>query len=168
VPGPVERLLPAYVALGSNLDDPRAQVGLAVAELGRLPGTRCVLRSSLYRSRPLGPVAQPDFVNAVAGLLTQLDPAALLAELKALETRLGRQRPVVRWGPRRIDLDLLVHGGARIDTPGLQLPHAGIAARAFVLVPLAEIAPDLEVPGVGRVRALLERVDSSDLERLVP
>ena len=148
--------------------DPRAQVELAVAELGRLPGTRCVLRSSLYRSRPLGPVAQPDFVNAVAGLLTQLDPAALLAELKALETRLGRQRPVVRWGPRRIDLDLLVHGGARIDTPGLQLPHAGIAARAFVLVPLAEIAPDLEVPGVGRVRALLERVDSSDLERLVP
>ena len=127
-----------------------------------------MLRSSLYRSRPLGPVAQPDFVNAVAGLLTQLDPAALLAELKALETRLGRQRPVVRWGPRRIDLDLLVHGGARIDTPGLQLPHAGIAARAFVLVPLAEIAPDLEVPGVGRVRALLERVDSSDLERLVP
>ena len=168
MPGPVERLLPAYVALGSNLDDPRAQVERAMAELAGLHGTRRVLGSSLYRSRPLGPVAQPDFVNAVAGLLTQLDPAELLAELQALETRLGRERPVVRWGPRRIDLDLLVHGGARIDTPGLQVPHPGIAARAFVLVPLAEIAPDLEVPGVGRVRALLERVDSSDLERLVP
>ena len=168
MPGPVDRLLPAYVALGSNLDDPRAQVERAMAELAGLPGTRCVLRSSLYRSRPFGPVTQPDFINAVAGLLTQLDAAALLAELKALETRLGRERPVVRWGPRRIDLDLLVHGGARIDSPALQVPHPGIAVRAFVLVPLAEIAPDLDVPGVGRVRVLLEQVDSSDLERLVP
>jgi 2-amino-4-hydroxy-6-hydroxymethyldihydropteridine diphosphokinase len=168
VPEQVDRLLPAYVALGSNLDDPRAQVERAMAELDRLPGTRCVLRSSLYCSRPLGPVPQPDFVNAVTGLLTRLDPAALLAELKALETRLGRERPAVRWGPRRIDLDLLVHGGARIDSPGLQVPHPGIAGRAFVLVPLAEIAPDLEVPGAGRVRALLEKVDSSDLERLQP
>jgi len=168
VPEPVDRLLPAYVALGSNLDDPRAQVERAMAELAGLPGTHRVLRSSLYRSRPFGPVQQPDFINAVAGLLTRLDPAALLAELKALETRLGRERPVVRWGPRRIDLDLLVHGGARIDAPGLQVPHPGIAGRAFVLVPLAEIAPDLEVPGAGRVRALLEKVDSSDLERLQP
>ena len=168
MPESVDRLLPAYVALGSNLDDPRTQVERATAALDRLPGTRCVLRSSLYCSRPLGPVPQPDFVNAVAGLLTRLDPAALLAELQALETRLGRERPVVRWGPRRIDLDLLVHGGARIDAPGLQVPHPGIAERAFVLVPLAEIAPDLEVPGVGRVRALLEKVDSSDLDRLVP
>lgn len=165
---PGHRLLPAYVGLGSNLDDPRAQVERAIAELDRLPGTRCVLRSSLYRSRPLGPVPQPDFVNAAAGLLTQLDPTALLGELKALETRLGRERPVVRWGPRRIDLDLLVHGSARLDGPGLQVPHPGVAVRAFVLAPLAEIAPDLEVPGVGRVRALLEKVDSSDLERLVP
>jgi 2-amino-4-hydroxy-6-hydroxymethyldihydropteridine diphosphokinase len=168
VPSQGLRLLPAYVALGSNLDDPRAQVERAFAELEHLTGTHCVLRSALYRSRPFGPVPQPDFVNAAAGLLTELDPAALLGELKALETRLGRERPVVRWGPRRIDLDLLVHGSARLDGPGLQLPHPGIAARAFVLAPLAEIAPDLDVPGVGRVRALLEKVDSSDLERLVP
>jgi len=160
------RLVPAYVALGSNLDDPRAQVERALAALDGLPETRCVLRSSLYRSPPFGPVAQPDFVNAVAGLLTGLDPAALLEQLQALEAGLGRERPSVRWGPRRIDLDLLVHGDARRAEPGLTLPHPGIAERAFVLVPLAEIAPDLEVPGLGRVRELAGRVDSADLERL--
>jgi 2-amino-4-hydroxy-6-hydroxymethyldihydropteridine diphosphokinase len=160
------RLMPAYVALGSNLDDPRTQVERALVALGQLPQTRCVLRSSLYRSRPFGPVEQPDYVNAVAGLLTALEPAELLASLQALETSLGRERPVVRWGPRRIDLDLLVHGSARITQPGLELPHPGIAERAFVLAPLAEIAPDLDVPGVGRVSALLAKVDSSELERL--
>jgi 2-amino-4-hydroxy-6-hydroxymethyldihydropteridine diphosphokinase len=163
---PFPRWVPAYVALGSNLDDPRSQVERAVAALAGLPDTRLVLRSSLYRTRPFGPVDQPDFVNAVAGLLTQLDPAALLAQLKALEARMGRERPVVRWGPRRIDLDLLVHGEARVATPGLEVPHPGIAERAFVLVPLAEIAPDLAVPGRGRVRDLLARLDSADLERL--
>jgi 2-amino-4-hydroxy-6-hydroxymethyldihydropteridine diphosphokinase len=111
-------------------------------------------------------VEQPDFVNAAAGLLTRLEPAELLAQLKALEAQLGRERPVVRWGPRRIDLDLLVHGGARIAEPGLEVPHPGIPDRAFVLVPLAEFAPDLVVPGRGRVRDLLARVDSADLERL--
>ncbi|MCM2311234.1 MAG: 2-amino-4-hydroxy-6-hydroxymethyldihydropteridine diphosphokinase [Steroidobacteraceae bacterium] len=163
----IRRWVPAYVALGSNLDVPRMQVERALAALAELPETRFVLRSSLYRSRPLGPVAQPDFVNAVTGLLTRLDPEALLSRLKALETELGRDRPVVRWGPRRIDLDLLVHGGACIAATNLQLPHPGIAERAFVLVPLAEFAPDLVVPGVGRVRDLRARVDSADLERLV-
>lgn len=160
------RWVPAYVALGSNLDGPRAQVERAMVALHELPETRFVLRSSLYRSRPLGPVAQPDFVNAVAGLLTRLDPQALLSRLKTLEAQLGRERPVVRWGPRRIDLDLLVHGDARSAAADLQLPHPGIAERPFVLVPLAEFAPDLVVPGVGRVRDLRARVDSADLERL--
>src|SRR5512139_1517061 len=117
------RWVPAYVALGSNLDDPRAQVARAMTALAGLPGTRFVVGSPLYRSRPLGPVDQPDFVNAVAGLLTLLEPAPLLASLKELESRLGRERPVVRWGPRRIDLDLLVQGEARISEPGLELPH---------------------------------------------
>jgi 2-amino-4-hydroxy-6-hydroxymethyldihydropteridine diphosphokinase len=160
------RLLPAYVALGSNLDDPRAQVERAIAALGDLPRTRRVLRSSLYRTRPFGPVAQPDFVNAVVGLLTELDPATLLMALKNLEAGLGRERPSERWGPRRIDLDLLVHGTSRSDVDELRLPHPGIAERAFVLVPLAEIAPDLDVPGVGRVRALRDRVDATGVERL--
>jgi 2-amino-4-hydroxy-6-hydroxymethyldihydropteridine diphosphokinase len=161
-------LTPAYVALGSNLDDPRVQVERALDALAGVRNSRLVLRSSLYRSRPFGPVEQPDFVNAVAGLLTTLSPEALLAELQALETRLGRERPVVRWGPRRIDLDLLAHGTGCADQPGLTLPHPGIADRAFVLVPLAEIAADLAVPGRGRVRALLARVDSSGVERIAP
>jgi 2-amino-4-hydroxy-6-hydroxymethyldihydropteridine diphosphokinase len=162
----LDRWVPAYVALGSNLDDPREQVERGMAALAGLSDTRLVLRSSLYRTRPFGPVEQPDFINAAAGLLTRLEPAAFLAQLKALETQLGRERPVVRWGPRRIDLDLLVHGGARIAEPDLEVPHPGIPERAFVLVPLAEFAPDLVVPGLGRVRDLLARVDSADLERL--
>jgi 2-amino-4-hydroxy-6-hydroxymethyldihydropteridine diphosphokinase len=163
---PVASWVPAYVALGSNLDDPRHQVDRAFVALNRLRECRLVARSALYRSPPLGAVRQPDFVNAVAGLLTMLAPVELLARLHAVEDELGRVRPAVRWGPRRIDLDLLVHGTARIDEPDLQLPHPGIAERAFVLAPLADIAPDLEVPGVGRVRALLAQVDGSQLLRM--
>jgi 2-amino-4-hydroxy-6-hydroxymethyldihydropteridine diphosphokinase len=148
------RWFPAFVALGSNIDDPRAQLARAFEALAALRGSRLVLRSSLYLSPPLGPVAQPDFVNAVAGLLTTIPPRDLLAELKLVEDRLGRARPAERWGPRRIDLDLLVHGRTRMDEPGLTVPHPGIAERAFVLAPLAEIAPDLDVPGLGRVRVL--------------
>jgi 2-amino-4-hydroxy-6-hydroxymethyldihydropteridine diphosphokinase len=159
---------PAYVALGSNLDEPAAQVLRAFDALAGLPGTRLVLRSPLYRSRPLGPVEQPDFVNAVAGLLTRLDPAHTLAELKQCETRLGRSVPVVRWGPRTIDLDLLMHGEGRSDAPELTLPHPGIAARAFVLRPWADVAPEVVVPGLGRVATLARSVDCADLERLAP
>jgi 2-amino-4-hydroxy-6-hydroxymethyldihydropteridine diphosphokinase len=157
---------PAYVALGSNLDDPRAQVERGFAALGELPGARLVACSSLYRSPPLGPVAQPDFVNAVAGLLTTLDPRSLLAGLKSIEDRLGRVRPVVRWGPRRIDLDLLACGALRIDEPDLTLPHPGIGERAFVLVPLAEIAPTLEIPGLGRAGMLARAIAATGLARL--
>lgn len=160
------RWVPAYVALGSNLADPARQVERALEALGALPGTRLMLRSSAYRSRPMGPVEQPDFVNAAAALLTQLDPVTLLRELKALETRLGREVPVVRWGPRRIDLDLLVHGQTRCNDAELTLPHPGIAERDFVLVPLAEISPSLDVPGVGRVDALLQRLAPPALERI--
>jgi 2-amino-4-hydroxy-6-hydroxymethyldihydropteridine diphosphokinase len=156
----------AYVALGSNQDDPGAQLARAFEALAAVRGSRLVARSSLYRSPPFGPVAQPDFVNAVAGMLTTLGARELLAELKSLEERLGRARPVVRWGPRRIDLDLLVHGGARLDEPGLTVPHPGIAERAFVLEPLAEIAPELEVPGVGRVRTLAARVSAAGPGRI--
>lgn len=157
---------PAYVALGSNLDDPERQVARGFEALGTLPRSRLVLESPRYRSRPLGPVAQPDFVNAVAGLLTQLDATTLLRELKALEQRLGRAAPVVRWGPRRIDLDLLVHGATRLQEPAITVPHPGLAERAFVLVPLAEVAPSLVVPGVGRVSDLLRRVGTEGLERI--
>ena len=163
---PKPRWVPAYVALGSNLAEPVRQVARAFAALAALPGTRLMLRSSAYRSRPMGPVEQPDFVNAAAALLTQLDPATLLRELKALETRLGREAPVVRWGPRLIDLDLVVYGQTRCSEAALTLPHPGIAERDFVLVPLAEISPSLDVPGVGRVDALLQRLAPPALERI--
>lgn len=157
---------PAYVALGSNLADPRRQVEEAFARLSRLEGTRLVLRSRLWRTKPMGPQDQPDFVNAVAGLLTQREPPALLEDLRAVEQSMGRTEPALRWGPRLIDLDLLLVGEDRCAGPGLQLPHPGLHQRNFVLYPLAEIAPALWVPDLGRVRALLERVPGDGLEPL--
>ena len=160
------RWIPAYVALGSNLDDPARQVRRAFDALAALPQTRFVARSALYRSRPLGPVAQPDFVNAAAGLLTQLDAVTLLRELKALETRLGRATPVMRWGPRLIDLDLLVHGATQLQDAGITVPHPGVGERAFVLAPLAEIDPQRHVPGQPALAELLAMCRGQAIERL--
>jgi 2-amino-4-hydroxy-6-hydroxymethyldihydropteridine diphosphokinase len=157
---------PAYIGVGSNLSDPRAQVLKASTRLTELPLTRVLLTSPLYRSRPLGPAAQPDFVNAVAGVLTQLDPEALLAALKALEAALGRPERHARWGPRIIDLDLLSHGRERRSEAALTLPHPGIVERNFVLYPLADIAPDLDLPGLGRVAELKKRVTPEGLTLL--
>jgi len=152
------RWRPAYVALGSNLEDPARQVGRALERLAGLPETVHVASSRLWRSPPLGPSDQPEFVNAVAGLLTRLPARALLAELKGLERNLGRAEPVVRWGPRSIDLDLLVLGDLESEETDLRLPHPGVQERDFVLYPLAEVAPDLWIPGRGRVKALAGRV----------
>jgi 2-amino-4-hydroxy-6-hydroxymethyldihydropteridine diphosphokinase len=162
----VQRWQPAYVGVGSNLNDPRAQVRAALARLGPLPQSRLVLASRLYRSRPFGPVAQPDFVNAVVGLLTQLDPVTLLGELRAIETAMGRPDRHERWGPRVIDLDLLCFGRERRTEAALTLPHPGIVERNFVLYPLAEIAPDLDLPGLGRVAELAGRVTAEGLTLL--
>lgn len=157
---------PAYVGVGGNLRDPRRQVEQALERLGTLPLTRLVARSSLYATKPFGPVAQPDFVNAVAGFLTQLAAGELLGELRSLEIAFGREPARERWGPRVIDLDLLVYGRLRSADAALTLPHPGIAERAFVLVPLAEIAPDLEVPGLGRVAELAARRGAEGVRRL--
>jgi 2-amino-4-hydroxy-6-hydroxymethyldihydropteridine diphosphokinase len=162
----VEIWHPAYIGMGSNLSDPRAQVLKACARLTELPLSRVLLTSPLYRSRPLGTVAQPDFVNAVAGVLTQLAPEALLAALKALEAALGRPPQHERWGPRIIDLDLLSHGRERRSEAALTLPHPGIVERNFVLYPLADIAPDLDLPGLGRVAELKKRVTPEGLTLL--
>ena len=160
------RWLPAYVGVGSNLDDPRSQVTRAFEALSQLPQTRLVARSSLYHTPPFGEVVQPPFVNAVAGLLTQLTPEDLLAALRILEQKLGREAPRERWGPRLIDLDLLVVGSEKRATDSLRLPHPGIAERDFVLYPLADVAPELEVPGVGRVSELRRRVADRGVQRL--
>jgi 2-amino-4-hydroxy-6-hydroxymethyldihydropteridine diphosphokinase len=157
---------PAYVALGSNLDDPRSQVLQACERLKNLPATRVIVVSPLYRTKPFGPVAQNDFVNAVAGVLTQLDSLTLLRELRALERAMGRPDPHPKWGPRIIDLDLLVFGRERRTHSELTLPHPGIVERNFVLYPLADIAPELRVPGLGRVAGLKERVSADGIWRL--
>jgi 2-amino-4-hydroxy-6-hydroxymethyldihydropteridine diphosphokinase len=157
---------PAYIGLGSNLEDPRAQIRRACAGLQALTATRLVRLSARYRSRPFGPVPQPDFVNAVAGVLTQLDSRALLGELLALERALGRPAQHPHWGPRIIDLDLLVFGRESRDEPDFTLPHRGIVERNFVLYPLCDLAPDLDVPGLGRVAELKGRLASEGLERL--
>ena len=132
----------AYVGIGSNLEDPRAHVMQAFTELDQMPHTRVVKKSSLYRSAPVGHAAQPDFVNAVAGLETGLPAERLLAELQEIEARHGRQRSFPN-APRTLDLDLLLFGSARLNTASLKIPHPRMHERAFVLKPLLEIAPDL-------------------------
>ncbi|HYN26866.1 MAG TPA: 2-amino-4-hydroxy-6-hydroxymethyldihydropteridine diphosphokinase, partial [Burkholderiales bacterium] len=150
MPGNVPAAI-AFVGLGSNLADPMVQVRQAFKELEAIPGTRVTARSSLYRTSPVGYLEQPEFINAVASVQTTLEPLALLAALLAIEDRHGRRRGV-RNAPRTLDLDLLLYGEEVLDRDGLTLPHPRLHERAFVLAPLAEIAPEAMVPGRGRVR----------------
>ena len=154
-----------FIALGANLGDPVGQVLCAVEELARLPATRLHVRSSLYRSRALGGPAQPDYINAVARLATDLPPRELLRRCLAIEARHGRRRDGKNT-PRTLDLDLLLYDGLVMHEPGLTLPHPRMHERGFVLQPLAEIAPDVIVPGRGDVRRLLAATDVGDLVRL--
>jgi 2-amino-4-hydroxy-6-hydroxymethyldihydropteridine diphosphokinase len=156
---------PAYVAIGSNLNDPQAQVQTALVRLASLPQTRSLLRSRLYKTRPMGPQDQPYFVNAAAGLLTQLSARELLAALLQIEESMGRKRRE-RWGPRVIDLDLVWMPGESINEPGLTLPHPGVSMRNFVLYPLADIAPTLAIPGHGNVSELLRAVGDDGMSVL--
>ena len=142
------------VGLGSNLDGPARQIETALDLLGAIEATTLVAKSSLYRSAPLGGIEQPDFVNAAALLTTELAPRAFLERLQAIEQARGRERDDTHWGPRVLDLDLLAYDDLTIDEPGLRVPHPGIAARNFVLLPLREIAPDFHIPELGFVRDL--------------
>lgn len=135
----------AYIGLGANLGDPGDMVRSAIAGLATLPHTTLVAASGLYRSTPIDS-GGPDYVNAVAALDTRLTAPALLAGLQAQEQQAGRERPY-RNAPRTLDLDLLLFGSARIESPALTVPHPRMAERAFVLLPLAEIAPDVVPPG---------------------
>ncbi|HEU4459361.1 MAG TPA: 2-amino-4-hydroxy-6-hydroxymethyldihydropteridine diphosphokinase [Methylibium sp.] len=153
----------AYVGLGANLGDALAALRAAVAALDALPATRRVALSSLYRSAPIDS-SGPDYLNAVAALDTALAPHELLAALQAIELEHGRERPY-RNAPRTLDLDLLLHGDARLGESALTLPHPRLHERAFVLAPLAEIAPGLELPAHGRIEAALARVAGQRIER---
>ncbi len=147
----------AYVGLGSNLQDPAAQLKSAFAALAALPSTSVVARSSLYRSAPVGYADQPDFVNAVIALETELAPRALLDALLEIERRHGRVREFQN-SPRTLDLDVLLYGDLQLREPGLTIPHPRMHERAFVLVPLAEIAPRQAIPGMGTVVEQLRRI----------
>ena len=144
----------AYIALGSNLRDPADEVSRAFAELGDLPTTRLVRRSSLYRTAPVGYDNQPDFINAVAEVETSLSPLELLRAILQLENQHGRERPFPN-APRVLDLDLLLYDDVAMRTTELTLPHPRMHERGFVLLPLAEIAPDLEIPGHGQVASIV-------------
>lgn len=153
----------AYIGLGSNLDDPPQQIRRALAAIAMSPGVRLIAASSLYRSPPMGPPEQPEYCNAVCMIDCAIEPAAMLARLLEIEREAGRVRGGEHWGPRRIDLDLLHVDGVTSATAGLRLPHPGIARRNFVLVPLAEIAPQLQIPDVGLVADLASRLRRDDL-----
>jgi len=155
----------AFIALGSNLQDPAAQVLRAFAELDQLPDTRVIARSSLYRSAPLGYDKQPDFINAIAEISTTLEPLALLEALLALEAAHGRERPFPN-APRVLDLDLLLYDDLSLHETALTLPHPRMHERSFVLCPLAEIAPEVEIPGKGKVAALLQACPAQDIRKL--
>ena len=157
----------AFVGLGGNLGDAVATLRSAVQALAGLPQTRLLQASNLYRTPAWGLQQQPDFINGVAMLETQLDPRALLEALLGVERDFGRDREAgSRWGPRTLDLDLLLYGDAVIGEPGLQVPHPHLHERAFALVPLLEIAPDILIPGQGRARDALSSLDISAIEPL--
>lgn len=155
----------AYVGLGGNLDQPAARIRQAFAALDRLPDTRLAAASSLYRTAPVGYLDQPDFINAVAALETALAPLDLLDALLGLELGAGRERSF-RNAPRTLDLDLLLYGDLTLEHPRLLLPHPRMGGRAFVLEPLAEIAPTLHIPGLGEVRGLAAACAGQGVERL--
>ncbi len=150
----------AFIGVGANLGNPEDSVRRAIAAIAAIPGTRLMLSSSLYRTAPVGYLDQPDFVNAVAQVETHLDPVALLDQLLLIEAQFGRERSA-RNAPRTLDLDLLLHGNRQLNSPRLTLPHPRMAERAFVLVPLAEIAPDAAVGALGTATQLLRGISSS-------
>ncbi len=154
----------AWVGLGANLGDGVATLRAAISQLGAIDRTRLLAQSSLYRSAPVD-ASGPDFVNAVVQLATRLSARALLSKLQAIEDRHGRKRPY-RNAPRTLDLDLLLYADAIVTTPELELPHPRMRQRAFVLVPLAELSPSLEIPGAGPVGALVASVAGQSLVRL--
>jgi 2-amino-4-hydroxy-6-hydroxymethyldihydropteridine diphosphokinase len=157
----------SFVGMGANVGDVEATLAEACMAIDALPQTSLRQQSPWFRSPPWGRTDQPEFTNGVAELQTRLVATELMQRLLEIEERFGRVRePGERWGPRTLDLDLLLYGEESIDEPGLQVPHPGLHERAFVLLPLSRIAPTLEIPGRGRVDALLAGVDATGLREL--
>lgn len=161
-----DHTLTAYIGLGSNLESPVDQIKSARLAISALDNAKELAFSSLYASVPMGPQDQPDYVNAVMAVATSLSPMDLLYALQGIELEHGRVRGVQRWGARTLDLDLLLYGDQQIDTAELTVPHKGIAERSFVLYPLFECAPDLIIPGKGRLSDLLTQCPLAGLRQL--
>lgn len=156
----------AFIALGANLADPLGQVERALTALQQLPASHLLACSPLYRSRPMGPADQPDYINGVALLETSLTPHQLLDETQRIELEQGRVRKAERWGPRTLDLDLLLFDDAVINDERLIVPHYGMKERAFVLLPLFDLAPDLVLPCGTALHTLMSVCDDAQLEKL--
>ncbi len=161
---PIEKI--AYIGLGSNLHSPAEQIKTARHAIKAVDGIKELTFSALYTSSPMGPQDQPDYVNAVMAISTVLPPLTLLEQLQTIERAQGRIRDGQRWCARTLDLDILLYGGEVIDLPELKVPHPGIADRPFVLYPLLECAPDVEIPGKGMISGLLEHCPSGGIRRL--
>ncbi|WP_283130000.1 2-amino-4-hydroxy-6-hydroxymethyldihydropteridine diphosphokinase [Enterovibrio norvegicus] len=156
-------MIRVYIAIGSNLGNPVEKASLAIDALKQLPNTQFVCCSSLYSSKPMGPSHQPDYVNAVAIVDTLLEPLDLLDQTQRIELEFGRERKDERWGPRTLDLDILLFGDLQINSERLTVPHYGMKVREFVLYPLAEITPDLHLPDGSAVTDLVAVVDKNGL-----
>jgi len=155
-------MIKVYIGLGSNLNDPQSQLKKAIILLEMVPSTSVVRTSSFYRSKPVGPQDQPDYINAVVELDTELSAHVLMDYLQGIENEQGRVREQ-KWGPRTLDLDILLYGDEIIQGDHLEVPHVEMHKRGFVLLPLDEISPDCVIPGVGSVQTLLQQVNTDDL-----
>ncbi|WP_455205710.1 2-amino-4-hydroxy-6-hydroxymethyldihydropteridine diphosphokinase [Kaarinaea lacus] len=155
-----------YIGLGSNLNNPKQQILDAIEALRQVEASQLVCVSSLYRSPPMGPQDQPHYINAVAALDTHLEPLALLSQLQLIEQLHGRVRKAERWGARTLDLDLLLYGDQVLERDNLIVPHSGLTQRNFVLIPLFEIAPELQLPKFGPLKALMAGCERGDLVKL--
>ncbi|WP_329350040.1 2-amino-4-hydroxy-6-hydroxymethyldihydropteridine diphosphokinase [Vibrio natriegens] len=156
-------MITVYIAVGSNLADPVSQAKQAIEALKTLPESKFVKASQLYSSTPMGPQNQPDYINAVVAIQTNLTPLQLLDCTQAIEQVQGRVRKDERWGPRTLDLDIVLYGNEVINSERLTIPHYGMKEREFVLYPLAEIAPSLQLPDGTEVSSLLNQVDRNGL-----
>ena len=156
-------MITAYIAVGSNLADPVSQANLAIETLKNLPRSTFIATSQLYSSTPMGPQNQPDYINAVVAIQTELTPIELLDCTQKIELEQGRVRKDERWGPRTLDLDIVLYGNEVIDSERLTVPHYGMKEREFVLYPLAEIAPSLQLPDGTELTELLKIVDKNGL-----
>lgn len=154
-----------YIAIGSNLASPLEQVNAALAALAQIPESRIVAVSPFYRTPPLGPQDQPDYLNAAVALETTLAPETLLDHTQRIELQQGRERKAHRWGPRTLDLDIMLYGDRQIATPRLTVPHYDMKNRAFMLLPLAQIAPDLRFPNGDTLSDILAKLDRSGISR---